>query len=86
MPTYAIGVTVPTNTVERALYWDNADPYIYVRTQMDGEEKILIVGGEDHRTGQANDGAERFARLEAWTRKHFSSAGEVSGSCTVTTL
>jgi len=75
--TYAIGVAVPTNTVERALYWDNADPYIYVRTQMDRDEKILIVGGEDHRTGQANDGHERFARLEEWTRRHFSSAGEV---------
>ena len=32
---------------------------------------LLIVGGEDHKTGQANDGDERFARLEAWTRARF---------------
>jgi len=75
--TYAIGVSVPANTVQRALYWDNADPYIYVRTQMDGDGEILIVGGEDHRTAQANDGQARFERLEAWTRRHFASVGEV---------
>jgi glycine/D-amino acid oxidase-like deaminating enzyme/nitrite reductase/ring-hydroxylating ferredoxin subunit len=75
--TYAIGLEIPSNTVERALYWDNGDPYIYVRTQPEGDGKILIVGGEDHRTAQANDGDARFARLEAWTRKHFDSVGEV---------
>jgi glycine/D-amino acid oxidase-like deaminating enzyme len=32
------------------------------------------VGGEDHKTGQANDGDERFARLEAWTRERFPAA------------
>ncbi|HTH51175.1 MAG TPA: FAD-dependent oxidoreductase, partial [Pyrinomonadaceae bacterium] len=31
--TYAIGLTLESGTVEPALYWDNADPYIYVRTQ-----------------------------------------------------
>jgi Rieske Fe-S protein len=32
------------------------------------------VGGEDHKTGQANDGDQRFARLEAWTRERFAAA------------
>jgi Rieske Fe-S protein len=32
---------------------------------------ILIVGGEDHRTGQADDADERYDRLEAWTRERF---------------
>ena len=32
---------------------------------------ILIVGGEDHKTGQAIDTAERFVRLEQWTRERF---------------
>jgi glycine/D-amino acid oxidase-like deaminating enzyme/nitrite reductase/ring-hydroxylating ferredoxin subunit len=74
--TYAIGLTLESGTVEPALYWDNADPYIYVRTQKEGDREILIVGGEDHRTGQANDGEERFSRLERWAHKHFPSAGE----------
>jgi len=32
---------------------------------------VLIVGGEDHKTGQAVDTDERFVRLEAWTRERF---------------
>jgi Rieske Fe-S protein len=32
---------------------------------------VLIVGGEDHKTGQADDADERFSRLEAWTRERF---------------
>lgn len=74
--TYAIGMIVPKGTVERALLWDTGDPYIYVRTQSDGEATILIVGGEDHRTGQEDDGEARFQRLEDWTRAKFPSAGE----------
>jgi len=31
----------------------------------------LIVGGEDHKTGQAEDTEERFVRIEQWTRERF---------------
>src|SRR5262245_33985374 len=53
--TYVVGLRVPRGTVTRALYWDTADPYHYVRLQAPSEETgsdVLIVGGEDHRTGQ----------------------------------
>lgn len=69
--TYVIGVRVPKDSVARALYWDTGDPYHYVRLQREDDYDVLIVGGEDHKTGQANDGAERFARLEQWTRERF---------------
>lgn len=78
--TYVIGARVPKGSVTRALYWDTPDPYHYVRLQADkfnGQYDILIVGGEDHKTGQENDGAERFARLEQWTRERFPQIGEV---------
>lgn len=75
--TYAIGLRVVKGSVKQALYWDTADPYHYIRTQPDGDNDILIVGGEDHRTGQEDDGEARFARLEHWARKRFASAGEV---------
>jgi glycine/D-amino acid oxidase-like deaminating enzyme/nitrite reductase/ring-hydroxylating ferredoxin subunit len=65
--TFAIGARVPVGSVPRALYWDTADPYHYVRLQ--GE--VLIVGGEDHKTGQEDDGAERLRCLEAWARERF---------------
>jgi Rieske Fe-S protein len=42
-----------------------------------GLADILIVGGEDHKTGQENDGADRFSRLEAWARERFHAMREV---------
>ena len=75
--TYAIGVRVPKGSVTRALYWDTGDPYHYVRLQSENDHDVLIVGGEDHKTGQANDGNERFARLEQWTRERFPQMSEV---------
>jgi glycine/D-amino acid oxidase-like deaminating enzyme/nitrite reductase/ring-hydroxylating ferredoxin subunit len=76
--TYVIGVRVPKDSVTRALYWDTGDPYHYVRLQREDEHDVLIVGGEDHKTGQANDGQERFARLEQWTRERFPQSLEVA--------
>lgn len=75
--TYVIGVRVPRGSVTRALYWDTGDPYHYVRLQSENDYDVLIVGGEDHKTGQANDGQERLGRLEQWTRERFPQAGAV---------
>lgn len=80
--TYVVGLRVPVGTIPHALYWDTQDPYHYVRLQTvageDGESHdVLIVGGEDHKTGQADDGSKRFAALEAWARERFSGLQEV---------
>jgi glycine/D-amino acid oxidase-like deaminating enzyme/nitrite reductase/ring-hydroxylating ferredoxin subunit len=72
MRTYAMAARIPRGSVEDALIWDTLWPYHYVRLQPAGESQDwLIVGGEDHRTGTANDMNERFARLENWTRERF---------------
>ncbi len=77
--TYVIGMRIPKGSVRRALYWDTQDPYHYVRTAPENDEfDILVVGGEDHKTGQADDGGLRFARLETWTRKRFPQAVDVA--------
>ncbi|MGE0865470.1 MAG: FAD-dependent oxidoreductase [Vicinamibacterales bacterium] len=78
--TYVIGVLVPRDAVPHALYWDTGDPYHYLRVQplRDGDSDLLIVGGEDHKSGQADDTDQRHARLEAWTRERFAMAGEVA--------
>jgi glycine/D-amino acid oxidase-like deaminating enzyme/nitrite reductase/ring-hydroxylating ferredoxin subunit len=65
--TFAIGARVPSGSVPRALYWDTGDPYHYVRLAGD----VLIVGGEDHKTGQEDDGVDRFRNLENWSRERF---------------
>ena len=69
--TYAVGARVPRGAVKRALYWDTPDPYHYVRVAGADGGDVLIVGGEDHKTGQADDAGERYARLEAWARERF---------------
>jgi glycine/D-amino acid oxidase-like deaminating enzyme/nitrite reductase/ring-hydroxylating ferredoxin subunit len=79
--TYVIGLKVPKGRVAKALFWDTPDPYHYVRLTNDPKDpnsEILIVGGEDHKTGQADDTEERFGRLEEWTRERFPSAGETA--------
>ncbi|HEX9960998.1 MAG TPA: FAD-dependent oxidoreductase [Pyrinomonadaceae bacterium] len=75
--TYVIGARIPKDSLEKALYWDTADPYRYVRTQPEDDYDVLIVGGEDHRTGQEDDGDERFGRLWDWTKKRFPMAEEI---------
>lgn len=78
--TYAIGLRVPSRLPD-ALIWDTLDPYHYCRPAWkrgsDGSD-TLVVGGEDHKTGQASDGEYRFAQLEAWARAWFPSAGQVT--------
>ena len=77
--TYVVGLRVPAGSVERALYWDYDEPYHYVRLQRPrgAAHEVLIVGGEDHHTGQKDDGEERWARLEGWTRQRWPMAQEV---------
>jgi glycine/D-amino acid oxidase-like deaminating enzyme/nitrite reductase/ring-hydroxylating ferredoxin subunit len=87
--TYVIGGRVPRGAVPRALYWDTGPvshegrpvPYHYVRLQPmqdDPAHELLIVGGEDHKTGQADDTHERHQRLEKWAREHFPMMEEIA--------
>ncbi len=76
--TYAVALRIPSGAVPNALYWDTCDPYHYVRLQTDPNGAVtLIVGGEDQRTGTADDADARYRRLEAWTTERFPMAGEV---------
>jgi Rieske Fe-S protein len=71
--TYAIAVPVARGVVPKGLYWDTPDPYHYARLTRGPDEAhdLLIVGGEDHKTGQADDAEARYGRLEEWTRERF---------------
>lgn len=74
--TYVVSFDLPKGAVENALWWDTDDPYQYVRTARAADGDRLIVGGEDHKTGQADDQLARWDRLESWTRTHFPAAGK----------
>ena len=88
--TYVIGAKVPHGSVTDALYWDTLEAYHYVRLHpleagsggssvgaASGGYDLLIVGGEDHKSGQADDADQRHARLEAWARERFPMMQEV---------
>lgn len=88
--TYVIGGLMPRNTIRPGLWWDTGnvksewatDPYHYVRLQRYSDtHDLLIAGGEDHKTGQADkeklEEQERYAKLERWTRKHFPAMQEI---------
>lgn len=70
--TYVVAGRVPEESVPYLLLWDTCDPYHYVRVQRgDGGFDYLIVGGEDHRTGEREDTETRYQRLMEWTRERF---------------
>jgi glycine/D-amino acid oxidase-like deaminating enzyme/nitrite reductase/ring-hydroxylating ferredoxin subunit len=88
--TYVIGLHVRRGDVAHALFWDTAEragmetdlgpvPYHYVRVAKGDNvsDQILIVGGEDHKTGQAEDFEQRFQRLEDWARVRWPKGGDV---------
>jgi nitrite reductase/ring-hydroxylating ferredoxin subunit len=50
------------------------DPYHYIRVAPNQDSLThdwLIVGGEDHKTGQENDTYDRFINLRTWVRTTF---------------
>ena len=67
--TYAMAFLLPHGTLSDGLYWDTLDDYHYVRLQpKDARNGYLIVGGADHKSGEADDADVRFEALEAWMR------------------
>jgi glycine/D-amino acid oxidase-like deaminating enzyme/nitrite reductase/ring-hydroxylating ferredoxin subunit len=76
---YAMAFEIKKASLPDALYWDTEDPYHYVRLQPDvGKTDYVIVGGEDHKSGEANDAEIRFARLENWARPLIPGLREVT--------
>jgi glycine/D-amino acid oxidase-like deaminating enzyme/nitrite reductase/ring-hydroxylating ferredoxin subunit len=71
--TYVIGARIPAGSVARGLFCDTERIYHYIRLQPGGDgTDMLIVGGEDHKAGQATDQQQRWQRLEEWSRERFS--------------
>lgn len=76
--TYVLGFKILKGSFPDALVWDTLDPYHYIRVEHQEDTDILIVGGEDHKTGQDDHPERRYRILEAWARKHISFLGEIA--------
>jgi glycine/D-amino acid oxidase-like deaminating enzyme/nitrite reductase/ring-hydroxylating ferredoxin subunit len=65
---YAVAGRVAPGTVPDALFWDTAEPYHYLRIHREANHDVVIFGGEDHKTGQRENTAAGFERLEQQLR------------------
>ena len=72
--TYVVGFDVPKDAF--LPYSSGTWPSPITMCSVRGADRdVVIVGGEDHKTGQADDAAERYRRLERWARARFSVPG-----------
>ena len=58
-------------TPPEGMFLSAGSPTRSVRGVPAGDEELLLIGGEGHRTGQGGDTEERYDRLEAFVREHW---------------
>ncbi len=88
--TYVVAAKIPKGVLPYAMWWDTgnqgskwvAKPYHYVRLEpLDENFDLLISGGEDHKTGQADEEniteSRRYDNLISWTKQHFPYFSEI---------
>jgi glycine/D-amino acid oxidase-like deaminating enzyme/nitrite reductase/ring-hydroxylating ferredoxin subunit len=67
---YVMAVKLLSGQYPNALIYDMQEPYHYIRShEIDGDQ-LLIVGGNDHKTGH-DDVEKAFADLEEYIRKYY---------------
>eukprot|EP01113_Clastostelium_recurvatum_P018078 TRINITY_DN2132_c0_g2_i3.p1 TRINITY_DN2132_c0_g2~~TRINITY_DN2132_c0_g2_i3.p1 ORF type:complete len:557 (-),score=77.53 TRINITY_DN2132_c0_g2_i3:74-1543(-) len=78
---YCVMAKVPRGSVERALFWDTADPYHYARLVPiagDSVSEYLLLGGGDHAVGHMpKDADQPFHEIEAWGRQRWPAMGNI---------
>lgn len=62
--TYVVAGRAPVGVVPDALFWDTRDAYEYMRIERHRDHDLVMLGGEDHKTGQASDTQACYERLE----------------------
>ncbi len=75
--TYVVAYRIPQDTYPGFLLWDMEQPYHYARILRGAVHDLLIIGGEDHKTGQADDMEARYQRVADWAKRYFTILGPV---------
>jgi glycine/D-amino acid oxidase-like deaminating enzyme/nitrite reductase/ring-hydroxylating ferredoxin subunit len=78
--TFVAAYELATQLAEPALIWDTADPFRYVRLYTTPGRTMLLVGGEDYKTGHDDDQRLPVARLTDWALRHFDIPAEAVAS------
>ena len=68
---YVLAVKLKNDTYPDGLIYDMDEPYHYYRTQEIDNQKYLIFGGEDHKTGHDENAHLHFTQLEIYLNKYF---------------
>lgn len=69
MCSYVLAAKVK-NDIGLALFWDMAEPYNYLRSYTTSDERWLLVGGQDLKTGHGKESAA-FDRLRRYVESRF---------------
>jgi glycine/D-amino acid oxidase-like deaminating enzyme/nitrite reductase/ring-hydroxylating ferredoxin subunit len=67
---YVIACRVAGDAPE-GLFWDDQDPYHYIRSHPTARGRVVIIGGEDHKVGQEEDTVARYEALADYARERF---------------
>jgi len=67
---YCLAIQTETE-IPDGLFWDNEDPYHYIRRVSSYDGHALVVGGADHKTGADVDPEQHFAQVEEYCRERF---------------
>lgn len=62
--TYALAARAPSGSLPEMIWSDTAEPFHYLRVDRTEDGNVIVLGGEDHKTGQMEDTGDCFSRLE----------------------
>lgn len=66
---YVLHASIPQGVLAEGLYWNTEDPYHYFRVDAGRAHDRILMGGEDHVTGQSKEPEEEhFVDLEVYFR------------------
>ncbi|UPM42728.1 FAD-dependent oxidoreductase [Halocatena salina] len=67
---YVIGARLAADPPE-GLYYDPEEPYFSVRPQPADNASMVLIGGQNHRTGHGDSTIQHYRRLERQARERF---------------
>jgi len=68
---YVLAARVRNLSENPGLFWDTADPYHYLRTLTTPDASLVILGGEDHKTGVETDTEAPYDKLLDYLTARF---------------